>query len=149
MTFDQMWKWVSPSNSTSEMGHKTCVTRHLCYILYDDLIWPELDLDLYLLSISLLLTWHLCHPFSRIFAEFALAAVSGLVCAADKAKSQLLHLAWPWPNILPCLINFKIALESSRWELSIAASRFSLRLLVRRLDRGWYTPPSPANGSWL
>ena len=29
-------------------------------------------------------TWHLRHPLSNIFAEFAHAAVSGLVSTADK-----------------------------------------------------------------
>ena len=50
------------------------------------------------LNISLLFTWHLCHPFSSIFAEFALAAVSGLVSAADKAKRVSLDL---WPDLDP------------------------------------------------
>ena len=40
-----------------------------------------------------------------------------------------------------------IALESPRWELSIAASRFVLRLVVRKLDMGGdIRPPLPANG---
>ena len=51
-----------------------------------------------MLSINLLFTWHLRHPFSSIFAEFALAAVSGLVSAADKAKRVSLDL---WPDLDP------------------------------------------------
>ena len=45
----------------------------------------DLTLTLPVLSISLLLTRHLHHPFSCILAGFGLAVVSGLVSAADKA----------------------------------------------------------------
>ena len=51
-----------------------------------------------MLSINLLFTWHLRHPLSSIFAEFAFAAVSGLVSAADKAKTVSLDL---WPDLDP------------------------------------------------
>ena len=96
-TLGQMWKWMSPSNSTCQMTHKTCITRHSCYIFiwWPHLTWPW---PWPVLSISLLFTWHFRHPFSSIFAEFALAAVSGLVSAADKAKRVSLDL---WPDLDP------------------------------------------------
>ena len=95
----QMWKRVSPSNSTSKMTHKACVTRHLRYIfirwLHLKWSWPW---PWTVLSISLLFTWRLRHPFSSIFAEFALTAASGLVSAANKAKRVSFDL---WPDIVP------------------------------------------------
>ena len=91
----QIWKWISPSNSTCQMTHKTCITWHSCYIF----IWsPHFTWHWPVFRISLLFTWHFRHTFSSIFAEFALAAVSGLVSAADKAKRVRLDL---WPNFHP------------------------------------------------
>ena len=97
LTSGQMWKWMSLSNSTCQITHKTCITRHPCniFIWWPHLTWPW---PWPAVSIRLLLTWHLCHPFSSIFAEFALAAVSGLVSAADKAKRVSLDL---WPDLDP------------------------------------------------
>ena len=85
LTLGQMWKWVSPSNSTSQMTHKSCVTRHSCYVF---MRWPHLTRSWPVLSISLLLAWHLCHSFSSIFAEFVRAAVSCLVLAAVLANKS-------------------------------------------------------------
>ena len=51
---------------------------------YGDIIEPELDLDLCLASS--LPIWYSCHLLSSTLAEFGVAAVSGLVLAADKAK---------------------------------------------------------------
>ena len=147
LTLCQMWKWMSPSSYTCQMTHKTCITRNSCdiFIWWPHFTWPW---PWPVLSISLLFTWNLRHPFSGIFAEFALAAVSGLNSAAE--KRQLWPLIWPWPNIWPCKENFKIASEFPRWELSITASRFSLRLLVRNLGRegGDTRPPQPTKVDW-
>ena len=102
LTLGQIWKWVSSSNSTFQMTHKTCVTRYSCYIFmrWPHLTWPW---PWPVLSISPLLTWHLRHPFSSILTGFELAAVSGLVSAADKGDTiRLWHLTWPWPDIWPC-----------------------------------------------
>ena len=85
LTLGQMWKWVSPSNSTSQMTYKSCVTRHSCYVF---MRWPHLTRSWPVLSISLLLAWHLCHSFSSIFAEFVRAAVSCLVLAAVLANKS-------------------------------------------------------------
>ena len=70
------------------MTHRLVSHDTRAILSYVDLIWPDLDLDLSLASASYLHKWHLCHPFSSIFAQFALAAVSGLVSAAraDRAK---------------------------------------------------------------
>ena len=93
LTLGQIWKWVSPSNSTSQKTHKTCVTRHSCYTF---MRWPHLTWSWpwRVLSINLLLTWHLRHLFSSSLAWFGLAAVSGQVSLADKAMRvsfDLLH----------------------------------------------------------
>ena len=97
LTLGQMWKWVSPSNSTSQMTHKTWATRHLCYIF---IRWPHLTWSWPwpVLTICLLLTWHLLHPFSSIFAELKLEAVSGVVSVADKAKRVSFDL---WSDLDP------------------------------------------------
>ena len=103
------WPWVRYEN---ECHHRilrpkwpinvwTCVTRYLCYI---SMRWPHLTWPgpWPVLSISLLLTLHLLHPFSSILPGFGPAAVSGLVSAADKGDtSQLRPLTWPWPEIWP------------------------------------------------
>ena len=105
LTLGQIWKWISPSNSTSQMTHQTCVTRYPCFIFmqWSHLTWPW---PWTFLGISILLTWHLRHPFSSILTGFGLAAASGLVSATDKAiPSQLWLLTWPWPDI--CLREFK------------------------------------------
>ena len=102
LNLGQIWKWVSPSNSTFQMTHKTCVTRYSCYIFmwWPHLTWPW---PWPVLSISLLLTWHLRHPISSILTGFELAAISGLVFAVDKVDTiQLWPLTWTPPDIWPC-----------------------------------------------
>ena len=101
LTLDQMWKWVSPSNSKFQMTHKTCVAWHSCYIF---IRWPRLTSPWPwpVLSISLLFPWHLRYPFNNILTKFWLAASPGQTSAVNKdEKSQLWPLNWPWPNIWP------------------------------------------------
>ena len=95
LTLGQIWKWVSSSNFAFQMTHKTCVTPYSCYIF---MRWPHLTWPWPELSISLLLTWHLRHPFSSILAGFWLAAVSGLVSPTDKGNTSYI---WPWPDLDP------------------------------------------------
>ena len=45
LTLSQIWKYVSPSNSSSQMTRKTCVTRYSCYFLCRDLFDPTLTLS--------------------------------------------------------------------------------------------------------
>ena len=116
---------------------------------YVDLTWPDLDLNLALASYLHGMVGR--HPFSSIIAEFALAAVSGLVLAADRAKRVSFDL---WPDINPTYDLAKEVLTLHKnpphWELSIAASRFSIRLFVRKLDRGGgeYASPQPTEVGW-
>ena len=93
LTLGQMWKWMSPSNSTCQMTHKTCITRHSCYIFiwWPHLTWPW---PWPVLSISLLFTWHFRHPFRSIFAEFTLAAVSSLVWSRQPIRRKESVLAF-------------------------------------------------------
>ena len=44
-------KWLSPSRSACKMTQKTCVARHVCDLFYSDLLWPDLDLDLFTYAI--------------------------------------------------------------------------------------------------
>ena len=41
------YRW--PLDSTSKITYITCVARLLCSFRHDDLLWPDRDLDLYLL----------------------------------------------------------------------------------------------------
>ena len=101
LTLGQMWKWVSPSNSTAQMILKTCVTWHSCYIF---IRWPHLTWTWPwpVLSISLLFMRHLLHPFSSIFAEFVnfvtLAdVISGPYLVPRVGPWTFLDLGiWPW-----------------------------------------------------
>ena len=123
LTLCQMLKWVSLSNSTFQMSHKTCVAPHLCYIF---IRWPHLTWPWRwpVIHISVLFACHFRLPFNSILDKFRLAAIPGLASAVDKAeKSQLWPLTRPWLNIWPRKENISIALESPCWRLSIAASR--------------------------
>ena len=95
LTFNDLnltWTFLLP-----QMTRKTCVPRYSCYIC---IWWPHSAWPWPMLSISLLLAWHIRHFFSSTLAEFGLTAGSGLVSPADKAdKSQLWHLTWPWLDI--------------------------------------------------
>ena len=108
---------LRPKQSIKHVSHDT-----RAMFSYGGLTWPDLDLNLCLLSISVLLTWHLRHPFSSTLAVFGLAAVSDLVPAAHKAMQVSFDLTFDltFTRYLT-LIKIKIALDSSRWELSIAA----------------------------
>ena len=46
----------------------------------------------------MLLQWYLRNPFNSTLTELGLAAVSGLVSAADKAKRDSIDL---WPDLDP------------------------------------------------
>ena len=128
----KMWKWVLPSNFASQMTRKTYVAPHSSYILIRrphltwNWPWP--------------VKWSLRHPFSSNLAAFGLAAVSGLISATDKAKSQHWLLTWLWPNIWPFHEHYNNSLESHCREISITDSRLSLHQLIRSLDRGRYMP---------
>ena len=50
---------------------------------------------------------NLCQPFRRILAKFGLAAVSGLVPAADKAKESPLNFDLTLTQHLTFLREFK------------------------------------------
>ena len=127
-------------NDLQNMCHATLVQwwPHVTWLW----LWPILS-D----SIIILFTWHLRHPF-RTFSQ-SLRLQLSLVWSrqADKAKRVRFDI---WPDIDPTFnISIKkIALESPRWELSIAdRSLFALVPLVRKLDVGGgrYSPPPPTN----
>ena len=40
-------KGLSPSISECKMTQKKCVARHVCDLFYSDLLWPDLDLDIF------------------------------------------------------------------------------------------------------
>ena len=146
LTLGQLWKWVSPSNFTSQITHKSCVTRHSCYIF----IWrPHLTWPCPWPVLSLLFTWQLRHPFSSVFAEFALAAVSGLVSAADKAKRVSFDI---WPDLNP---TFDLARKF--WDCiripSLRAYDHCLALLAPPITSEFrqgaiYPPPQPTEVGW-
>ena len=139
------------------MTSKTCVTRYSynIFIWWHHLTWHW---PWPVFSIGPLLIWYARHRFS-----IALWQSLGLqLCLVWSRQpicylSQPWRLTWPLPDLdltfnwhLTSQRNFKTALESHRWEPSIAASCSSLCLLFRKLDGGWrYTPPPPANGRWL
>ena len=91
LTLGQIWKWVSPSNSIFQITHKICVARRSCYIFVR---WPHLAWLWFwpFFSISLLFAWHLRHPFNSILTNFGLAAIPGLVSAANKAEKSYFDL---------------------------------------------------------
>ena len=70
--------------------------------LCSDLIWPDLDIDLYLTFASYLHDIFVI-PSVEFWAGLKLAAVAVLVSATDKGETiQLWPLTWPWPDIWPC-----------------------------------------------
>ena len=136
---------MPPSYSTFQMTHKTCVARQTCniFICWPYLTWPW---PWPLLTIRPILTHNFLQPLRSLSAKFGFADIISHISVADKAKSDRFDL---WPDLdLACdlLKKFvKIPSESTRWELSIAASPASLRLLLRELagGRGIFTLPPP------
>ena len=98
LTFGQMWKWVSPSNSTDQMIYKTCAIGHSCYIFmrWPHLTWPSPWPSL---STSLLFTWHLRHPFTSVAfsqsSDLQLSLVWSLQLIRRKCQP------WPLPDLDP------------------------------------------------
>ena len=74
----------------------TCAARHSCNIFIVDLIWPDLDLDLYLVGIRSILICYLLHHLKSLSAKFGFAAVVSPFSGADKAKSDDFNL---WPDL--------------------------------------------------
>ena len=146
----QMSKSLLPSSSTSEINHITCVTR----FAYDFCIWWPFVTSAWpwpVLNMRVMLQQYLPLFIGRVLAEFGRAAFDSIVSTASNPETCGFDLwpdldLWPWP----LKENFKHALESSHWELSIAASRVSLRLLVRELDRGGrICPPQRGVFGWI
>ena len=79
---------------------------------------------------SRLPTCHIRHPFRSTLTEFGFAAVSTLVLTADNAKIGNLNV---WLYLDPTFDLLKVA----RWVVPIAVLSASLRLLTRKLGRGW------------
>ena len=149
LTLREMFKWETPSNFTSRW-----LIKHVSYdtrIIFSR--WPQLTWPWPVISISLLLSWHLRHPFSSIFAELRLLS---LVWSRQPIRWKESALTFD-PTLnrhLTLLIFFRITLESPRWELSIAASRSSPWLSVQKLDRGGGDirpplSPQPMEVDWM
>ena len=69
------------------VSHDTHVTFSL-----GDLIWPDLDLDPYLVQCLYLYICCLLHPVESLLAKFGFAAVISPVSVADKTKNADLDL---------------------------------------------------------
>ena len=63
---------------------------------FGDLIWPELDLDLYLHSIRPILICYILHHLRSLLAGFGLAVVISSISVANKEKSIDFD---PWPDL--------------------------------------------------
>ena len=99
---------------------------------FDNLIWPDIDLDLDILSTRSILKRYPFFPLGSLLAMFGLEGVSSPVSVADKAKSDGFA---PWPDLgltRDLLIIFNCSLSTHR-ELLIAVSPSSLRPPVREL----------------
>ena len=134
---------MSPSNSASQMAHKSCVARHSCNILicWPYLTWPWPWL---LLSIRPILIYCLLYPLGSFSAKFGLAAVVSPVSGADKAKSNAFGI-WPDLDLTSDFLRKKNFLKSTRRESSIAPSPASLRPSALELGK-WeqnLPPPTP------
>ena len=63
------------------MSHNAHVT-----FSFDDLIWSDLNLDLYLVGIRPNLICYLLHPLGSILADVGFSDIISPVSVADKAK---------------------------------------------------------------
>ena len=90
----QIWKWMSSSNYTSWLTHKTCaIIKHSCNIFirrhYLTWTWHLL------LSIWTTLPCYLLYPLRSILAKFGIATVISPVSVTDKAKWK----TDKWPDL--------------------------------------------------
>ena len=126
------------------MTHKTCVARQTCNIF---IRWPYLTWPWPLLTIGPILTRNLLQPLRSLWGKFGFAAIISHISVADKSKSDRFDI-WPDLDLAYDLFKkFKKISESTHWEISIATSPASLRLLVRELAGGGnniYPPPPRA-----
>ena len=108
------------------------------FSLWTWLTWPW---PLHLCSIRSTLTFYLRRPLWSLLAKFLLATGVSPVSVSDKVKGDNFD---NWPDVdLSCILFNMFSLKSILWELSIAASPSSLRLLVREVAKVWWGVFSP------
>ena len=106
-TRTHMIKWMSPSCSTPQITHKTCVTGCEYQFWFSGICAYPVDLTLTLTYAWLTPTWswHSCRPYVMDCAPFwrslwreAPIAKSWSPCYW---KSDFRCLTWPWPDLWP------------------------------------------------